>query len=129
MRAFLRSPWFAGLVALTAVTTCCVIGFFLVDEPNIRAFFRTRWDIFPLAFLILAWMLAVVGATLFVPPARRARPSYASLAMLLFSGFFSQVESVTAYGMVQALGLCLVVTWFGFGRIPEPTAKPPGDSR
>ncbi|MDO9336846.1 MAG: hypothetical protein Q7T61_10630 [Caulobacter sp.] len=116
MKSLLQSRWL-GLTAGAVVAVAIVAAMVLVGDAGRKAFFQAPVDALPLAFIFLAWAMVSLAATIFTPTARRGRRSIASLALLMFSSvFLNEIDTVTLYGLAQALGCCAFVTWLGFGR-------------
>lgn len=125
MRALLRTRWFNVAVLLTTLTV--LIGAaVLAGEARLRFFMEAPLETFPFILLFPFWGLALSAMCLFSPKARRVRTQFAGLAMVMFSLFIIQLDTVTLFGLVQALGLGVLVTWLGVGRFPD--TNPPDGS-
>ena len=119
MKAFFQNRWSGFVVVLVTVATLTGLAA-LAGEARVLFFIQARFEIYPLAFLFPIWSILLMAGSLKGSKSKRLRAVYAGGAMLMFSGLFTQMETVTLWGMVQALACAGFISWLGFGRLPRP---------
>lgn len=125
MKALWARTWFRATVGMSLALLAAIVGAIvgISGDPRLAFFIEAPLTVYPAAFLFVTWAFVLIIASAFRPPERKGSAFFAAVAMMMFAGVCRELDTITPWGLTQALICAGLITWVGFGRLTPKTDK------
>lgn len=125
MKALWARTWFRATVGMSLALLAAIVGAIagFSADPRLVFFIEAPLTVYQAAFLFIAWAFVLIIASHFRPVERKGPAFFAAVAMMMFAGVFRELDTITPWGLTQALACAGLITWAGFGRLTPKTDK------